>query len=293
MGIAALVLAFVSLVVLGMAFIFSVVPVLGPLLFVLSPVVAIVGITLAGVAMSRAHREGRSDVFGVVALVLNIVFLIPAILSGLTCGVCAGCYSAAMLNGQGSQSSSGGSYNSGGGYGSGVSQPAPATPDVAPPPIGTPTGAPTGPTTSPCVPLSDERLSITGDLSVTSYRWNRPSVGLACPGANVLNTGYPYALHVFCNQSEEPRTVDIAMTAQAPTPVDDPLLVLYDGERLPADVRQCRGFNDDDETSVNAVLEDVTIAPGGRVLVVATTFDGAEISLEEGGLYHLAVVPQP
>jgi hypothetical protein len=65
------------------------VPFLGTMLSFLSPILAIAGVILGGVAMSRAREgQGESEGLAIGGLILNVVAFIPAMLIALTCGLC-------------------------------------------------------------------------------------------------------------------------------------------------------------------------------------------------------------
>lgn len=65
------------------------VPFLGTMLSFLAPILAIAGVILGGVAMSRAREgQGESEGLAIGGLILNVVAFIPAMLIALTCGLC-------------------------------------------------------------------------------------------------------------------------------------------------------------------------------------------------------------
>jgi hypothetical protein len=89
MGLGSLILAIFSFLLMIAGVFFVWVPFLGTMLSFLSPVLAITGVVLGGVAMSRAKQGmGESEGLATAGLVLNIVAFVPAMLVALTCGLC-------------------------------------------------------------------------------------------------------------------------------------------------------------------------------------------------------------
>lgn len=88
MAVASLLLSFAAggLTVLGLAM--TLVPVWGAVVAFAAPVSALAGLITGGLALSQAGREQRSKDFPVVAVVFNILALLPALLVAMTCGVC-------------------------------------------------------------------------------------------------------------------------------------------------------------------------------------------------------------
>jgi hypothetical protein len=73
------------------------VPFVGTMLSFLAPVLAIAGIVLGGVAMSRAKQMGDNDGLAIAGLVVNVVAFVPAMVVALTCGLCNTICTGAML----------------------------------------------------------------------------------------------------------------------------------------------------------------------------------------------------
>jgi hypothetical protein len=89
MGLGSIILGIFSflLMIAGMIFVF--VPFLGTMLSFLSPILAIAGVILGGVAMSRAKQGmGENEGLATAGLVVNIIAFMPAMLVALTCGLC-------------------------------------------------------------------------------------------------------------------------------------------------------------------------------------------------------------
>lgn len=98
MGIGSITLGILSfLCMLGGIFLVWV-PFLGAMLGFLSPVLALFGIILGGVALSRA-REGGSENEGLAigGLVTSIIAFVPAVLVAVTCSLCSACWTGAVV----------------------------------------------------------------------------------------------------------------------------------------------------------------------------------------------------
>jgi len=89
-GIAAL------LLMMGGMFL-TIVPFAGTILSFLAPVVAIAGIVMGGLALSRAKRDGEPTGLATGGLIVNIVMLIPTLLVAVTCGLCNACFTAGSM----------------------------------------------------------------------------------------------------------------------------------------------------------------------------------------------------
>lgn len=88
MGVASILLAFLAGLLCLLGFLTAWIPVVGTVLAFGAPVAALVGITLGGMAWSRAREAGRSADMPVVAVIMNVLALVPALLVAFTCGVC-------------------------------------------------------------------------------------------------------------------------------------------------------------------------------------------------------------
>ncbi|MCB9624500.1 MAG: hypothetical protein H6723_14395, partial [Sandaracinus sp.] len=133
MGAASSLLAIVAFLFMVGGMVTSLVPWVGSILSFGAPVVAIFGIVLGGVGMSRAKQMGDSDTFATLGLALNVFAFLFGLLFALTCGVCNACVS------QSQQQQ--GRWNLGPTPGSTPSNPW----QVTPPPPGANPVAPTGP----------------------------------------------------------------------------------------------------------------------------------------------------
>lgn len=101
MGLGSIILGIFSFLLMIAGVIFVWVPFLGTMLSFLSPILAIAGVILGGVAMSRAKQGmGESEGLATAGLVLNIIAFIPAMLVALTCGLCNTMCTGAFLNPQ-------------------------------------------------------------------------------------------------------------------------------------------------------------------------------------------------
>ncbi|MBZ0116049.1 MAG: hypothetical protein K8H88_03565 [Sandaracinaceae bacterium] len=98
MGIASLVLGVLSLIFAIGGFVATVVPGLGAVLSFSSPILALVGIVLGGVALSRARQEGGETGMAITGLVVSIVMLFPALFVAFFCGLCNTCVTAGALS---------------------------------------------------------------------------------------------------------------------------------------------------------------------------------------------------
>ncbi len=97
MGIASVILGVVSMICAVAGFILSWVPFVGGVLSFGSPVLALIGMVLGGVAMSRAKEEGANSGVATAGLIVSVVAFFPALLVALTCGLCNSLCSAASL----------------------------------------------------------------------------------------------------------------------------------------------------------------------------------------------------
>lgn len=88
MGLGSILLGVFALVFMFAGFVFTPIPFLGTMLSFLAPVLAIAGIVLGGVALSRARESGESEGLAIGGLVVNIVAFVPAMLVAVTCGLC-------------------------------------------------------------------------------------------------------------------------------------------------------------------------------------------------------------
>lgn len=100
MGVASSILAFLAFVFLMGGMVTSLVPYVGSVLSFGAPLLALFGIVLGGVGMSRAKQMGDSDTFATLGLTLNVIAFVFGLLLALTCGVCNACIShSAQQNG--------------------------------------------------------------------------------------------------------------------------------------------------------------------------------------------------
>ena len=73
MAIGSIIIGVVALLFMVAGFFFTAVPVVGSIMSFGSPILALVGIVMAGVAMSRAKQQGESNGAAVAGLVVSIV----------------------------------------------------------------------------------------------------------------------------------------------------------------------------------------------------------------------------
>ncbi len=99
MGIGAIVLGIFAFICMFGGIVLTIVPFLGTMLSFLSPVLALAGIVLGGVALSRAKQGlGESEGLAIGGLVTSIVAFVPGMLVALTCGLCNTCVTGAYLD---------------------------------------------------------------------------------------------------------------------------------------------------------------------------------------------------
>ncbi|AKF10905.1 hypothetical protein [Sandaracinus amylolyticus] len=141
----------------------------------------------------------------------------------------------------------------------------PAMPDAGPPP-------------RPCTPLpTTGTLTIDGTTS-GGATWARPSAA-TCPAtarATSVAGAVPYAEHVLCNTGAA-GTFEVWVDSFV-----DTYMVVYDGDRMPADQLACRDADDDGAGFSQPLVTGLAIPAGGRVLVVVTGFAD-----EDRGAYSL------
>ena len=93
MGVASSILAILAFVFLLGGMLTSLVPYVGSVLSFGAPLLALFGIVLGGVGMSRAKQHGDSDTFATLGLTLNIIAFLFGLVFALTCGLCNTCIS--------------------------------------------------------------------------------------------------------------------------------------------------------------------------------------------------------
>lgn len=98
MGVASIVVGIAAFLFVFGGFITSVIPFLGTLLSFGAPLLAIAGIVMGGLALSRAKRDGDRTGAPTAGLIINIVALIPALVIALTCGLCNACVTASVMS---------------------------------------------------------------------------------------------------------------------------------------------------------------------------------------------------
>ncbi|HEY8429291.1 MAG TPA: hypothetical protein VIL20_12985 [Sandaracinaceae bacterium] len=97
MGVASIVLGVLALLFAVGGFALSFIPVVGSLLSFGAPVLALIGIVLGGVGVSRARDEGGDGGIALAGLIVSIVAFFPSFFVAITCGLCnAACTTAAI-----------------------------------------------------------------------------------------------------------------------------------------------------------------------------------------------------
>ena len=143
-------------------------------------------------------------------------------------------------------------------------------------------------------------LAIDGTFVATSPLWRRPhDEPEVCPATALLPTDkaqVPFVAYAFCNKDSKAHTFNFEMLAdtgpKGETPLDDPYLVLYDGQQIPADAKQCKAINDNipDTLNVNdSEILGISVPPGGAITMVGTTWTFDPTDGTGQGYYVLVV----
>jgi hypothetical protein len=93
MALVSILLSVVALLCTAVGFFTTPIPVLGTLFSFGAAALALLGVVLAGRAVTAARRQGRSNDTARIGVVLNALALVPALLVALTCGVCNALFS--------------------------------------------------------------------------------------------------------------------------------------------------------------------------------------------------------
>ena len=93
----ALLLAIACFVSTGLGFVLAIVPVVGAVFAFGAPALALLGVILGGLDLSRLRREGKPREAAMVGTVLSAIGFFPAMLTALTCGVCNALVSAGPI----------------------------------------------------------------------------------------------------------------------------------------------------------------------------------------------------
>lgn len=175
MGVASSILAILAFFFLLGGMLTSLVPYVGSVLSFGAPLLALFGIVLGGVGMSRAKQHGDSDTFATLGLTLNIIAFLFGLVFALTCGLCNACISqSAQQNAR---------WNLGPTPGSAGTWPT-TTPGTTPTPLGT-TPLGTTPTPSGFSPPPLVPTPVLPDPNGTTPNGTRPSVDPTTPTADV------------------------------------------------------------------------------------------------------------
>ena len=105
MAIASLCLGALAFLFMVLGMIFSMVPVAGAILSLGAPVLALFGVVLGGVSISRASQMGDSTGLGTAGTAVSGVAFLVSLVFALTCGLCNACVSTALLDGANSSGS--------------------------------------------------------------------------------------------------------------------------------------------------------------------------------------------
>jgi hypothetical protein len=127
-----------------------------------------------------------------------------------------------------------------------------------------------------CVALPESgTLQMSGALAVSTPRWHPPRAHAGCP-AGALGSFASVAHHrvVLCNLGAQARAYELALDGVTEAPgltLADPVLVIYAGAELPADVRACLAADDDGSPAGSgALVANLTVPAGGTIALIAT-----------------------
>lgn len=88
MAVGSIIVAALSLLCIGLAVLFTPVPVVGAVFAFGAPALAIAGLIMGGTSISRARRAGQGSDLALAGVIFSALCLVPALLTALTCGVC-------------------------------------------------------------------------------------------------------------------------------------------------------------------------------------------------------------
>lgn len=97
MGIGSITMGILAFLCMLGGIVLSFVPFLGAMLSFLSPVLALIGIILGGVAMSQARQGGESESLSLGGLITSVIAFVPSMLVAVTCGLCNTCWTGVIL----------------------------------------------------------------------------------------------------------------------------------------------------------------------------------------------------
>ncbi|MBO6937111.1 MAG: hypothetical protein JJ863_19220 [Deltaproteobacteria bacterium] len=152
MAIASLCLGGASFFFMIAGMLFTMVPVVGAVLSIGAPVLALFGVVTGGIAMSRANQMGESSGAATAGLAVSIVGFLVSLLFALTCGLCNACVSTAMMDPNNTTNNGNGPVFTWGGQCQGPNCPpntnttSPTQPPFQPPPVANPPAPPPLPT---------------------------------------------------------------------------------------------------------------------------------------------------
>lgn len=88
MALASILLSVLSFGCAAVGVVTTPVPRLGTAFSFAAPLLALLGVTLAGIAMSTRKRQGERTDVARAGVILNVIAFVPGMLVALTCGVC-------------------------------------------------------------------------------------------------------------------------------------------------------------------------------------------------------------
>jgi hypothetical protein len=142
-------------------------------------------------------------------------------------------------------------------------------------------------------------LAIDGVFDAKTPLWRRPNDDPpVCPAKTLLpaTTMVPHVAYAFCNKDTKAHTFTFEMVSEvgpkSEPALDDPYLVLYSGQGIPADPLTCLAANDDIPDSINITDSEITgvsVPPGGAITMVGTTVE-YNPSAGKGTGYYILVV---
>jgi len=147
-------------------------------------------------------------------------------------------------------------------------------------------------------------LALDGVFGADTQVWRRPiSETEMCPADGLTPQGKaltPYVAYRFCNADTVDHLYDFELLGQegpnAEPPLDDSVLIIYQGEDLPADQTQCLAYNDDIEGAIDAGDSEVlglNVPAGETVIVVGTTFTYEPDGTGNGAYILIATIADP
>jgi hypothetical protein len=96
-AVRSIVLAVASLLCIGAGILTTPIPVVGTLFSFGAPALALLGVILGGMDISRARKQGQSRDAALAGVILSALCFLPALATSLTCGVCNALWSSTPI----------------------------------------------------------------------------------------------------------------------------------------------------------------------------------------------------